>query len=330
LNNTDLEKIRTTEGIIGADPLFPVNAEYVSLGGEKYTTTLNQSIEGLNQPLRVGRLVNANTTDHEVTIPPTLVPLLGLANDQAAVNKTLTIGFKDAAGVIFETSANIVGVQEVALISGNATTINTSLARDTYTRIAASLPAAQRDQYPLVFARFNSNAPQAELDALKGRLQKSGYDATTLKDQLGVITTVIKGITTFLNVFAGIALVAATFGIVNTLLMAVQERTREIGLMKALGMGRSKIFALFSFEAILIGFWGAVAALLVANLLGRLGNHIAMKTIFKDFAGLHLFSFPLLSMLQIIGLIMFIAFVAATLPARRASRLDPIEALRYE
>ncbi|HYH75735.1 MAG TPA: FtsX-like permease family protein, partial [Candidatus Saccharimonadales bacterium] len=118
--------------------------------------------------------------------------------------------------------------------------------------------------------------------------------------------------------------------IVNTLLMAVQERTREIGLMKALGMSRRKIFAIFSIEAGLIGLWGALVAVLLANIVGRVGSEVASNTILKDFDGLQLFSFPLVSTLLIILLVVAIAVVAALLPARRASRLDPIDALRYE
>ena len=60
-----------------------------------------------------------------------------------------------------------------------------------------------------------------------------------------------------LDAFAVIALIAAGFGIINTLLMSVQERTREIGLMKAMGLGGGRIFAMFSIEAIFIGFLGS-------------------------------------------------------------------------
>ena len=73
--------------------------------------------------------------------------------------------------------------------------------------------------------------------ALQDRLTDAGYDSTTVEEQLGSFKAVIDGIVLVLNAFAVIALLAASFGIVNTLLMSVQERTREIGLMKAMGMG---------------------------------------------------------------------------------------------
>ena len=84
----------------------------------------------------------------------------------------------------------------------------------------------------------------------------------------GMFKTVIDGIVLVLNAFAIIALLAASFGIVNTLLMSVQERTREIGLMKAMGMGSGKVFGLFSLEAAFIGFLGSAIGVGVAMLAG--------------------------------------------------------------
>ena len=99
--------------------------------------------------------------------------------------------------------------------------------------------------------------PTTRSRALKDRLADAGYTGSTVADQLGTFKTVIDGIVLVLNAFAIIALLAASFGIVNTLLMSVQERTREIGLMKAMGMGNGRVFSLFSLEAAFIGFLGS-------------------------------------------------------------------------
>jgi putative ABC transport system permease protein len=170
----------------------------------------------------------------------------------------------------------------------------------------------------------------AQINSLKSKLKAQGYDAQTIKDQVSTVFTVINAVTYVLDGFAIITLIAATFGIINTLYMSVQDRTKEIGLMKALGMGKQKIFLLFSIEAVLIGFWGSILGIGFANLVGRLVNNVTSKGFLKDFTGLHLLSFPAMSSFIIVIAIMFIAFLAGTLPARRAANKDPIESLRYE
>lgn len=331
LSTEDVENIRNTEGINSVQLFYSIAPEYITRAGQgKFVITVSQAVDGLNQPMRAGRQASNATNAREITLPPSFVSKLGFTSDQEAVDKPVSLAFKNSQGQIFEVSATVVGIQEKTLIQGNAANANDALMKAAYDQATIGVPDFQRNQYSLVVAKFDVNMSEQSLKDLKQRLSDQGYAASTLDDQLGIITSVIDGITTFLNVFAAIALAAASFGIVNTLLMAVQERTREIGLMKALGMGRLKIFTLFSLEAVLIGLWGALIALGVANILGRVGSTIASRTIFKNFEGLELFSFPAKAMLPIILLIVAIAFLAGTLPAYRASRKDPIEALRYE
>lgn len=152
----------------------------------------------------------------------------------------------------------------------------------------------------------------------------------TVEDQLGAVQGVINAVTWVLNGFALIALLAASFGIVNTLLMSVQERTREIGLMKALGMTSGKVFGLFSMEAVLIGVMGSVIGVGLGIGVGAGGNAALVEGPLSDVAGLTLFTVEPVSIAAIVILIIIIAFLAGTLPARRASKKNPILALRYE
>lgn len=330
LTDTDIETIRNTDGIIEVTPVYGIQAQYVRTGDKKFQADVSQTAKGVNQPLVAGRLVDVDSDRYEVTIPKEFVSVLGFSSTDEALGKTAIFGFKDAGEQIFEMDAKIVGIQETSIINGNQISSNVSFMRSAFDKAYAGIPDSQRNKYAIANARFDNSENGRNVEEIQTDLSNQGYTATTLDDILGVVTSIIDAITTFLNIFAGIALIAATFGIINTLMMAVQERTREIGLMKALGMGKTKIFMLFSVEAISIGFWGGLIALGVANIVGRIGSNIAAKTLFKDFAGLELFSFPALSMVGIILVIMLIAFLAGALPARRASKLDPIEALRYE
>ncbi len=103
---------------------------------------------------------------------------------------------------------------------------------------------------------------------IKDALDEEGMMGLTVEDQIAMFEAVIDTVTWVLSAFALIALLAASFGIVNTLLMSVQERTREIGLMKALGMSSGRVFGLFSLEAVVIGLMGSIIGIASGLVVG--------------------------------------------------------------
>lgn len=165
---------------------------------------------------------------------------------------------------------------------------------------------------------------------IKDELSARGLSGQTVEDQLGVVQVVINGIIGVLTAFAAIALLAASFGIVNTLLMSVQERTREIGLMKAMGMPKARVFGLFSIEACVIGAVGAGIGAISATGVGSVISAAAADTLLTGLPGLQILLFDPVPVGIVVLVITGIAFVSGVLPARRAARRDPITSLRYE
>ncbi|MCU1405112.1 MAG: permease, partial [Glaciihabitans sp.] len=195
---------------------------------------------------------------------------------------------------------------------------------------SVGLSDAAAHSYSSAVLRFDAASSPEQVSDLKASLTAAGYDAVTVEDQIGTFKTVIDAIVLVLNAFAVIALVAAGFGIVNTLLMSVQERTREIGLMKAMGMGGGRVFTLFSLEAVFIGFLGSAIGASIGILAGTVANNALSTTLLADLPGLSVVAFDPASITTIIVVVMAIAFLAGTIPALRAARADPIESLRYE
>lgn len=331
LTDADVAKIKATPGIRKVEILRNPNVDYIQgPNGQKYQIAVSEFLSGTNLDMASGQKPYTSGVEAQIALPIDYVQSLGFTTNQTAVGQVVNLAVTDTFGKQTVVSAVVSGVQQKSLLSLGGAEINEVLTNRLYDIQSADLPSSASHQYEQVIARFDPSISSADLTRLKNRLKDQGYKAETIKDAIGSIEQVINGVVLALDAFGIIALLAASFGIINTLLMAVQERTKEIGLMKAMGMGSGRIFLLFSAEAILLGFWGSLLGSLAAIGIGHIVDQVASKNILKDLVGLQLLSFPLQSVLLIMALIIVIAFLAGTLPARRAARQNPIEALRYE
>ncbi len=331
ITDEDISEIKKQDGIKNVKPILGVSPEYIQgKDKQKYEVSISETIEGSNIDLIAGSDINLKKD--EVILPIKFVEPLGFSSANDAIGKTVTFGISNGVkpGTV-TISAVVAGVEQESIIASTTGVLASPVLIDKmYATQTNGLPDTVKTQYVGATAKFDINIGEKGLTRIKDSLAKNGYDAMTIKDQIGIIKQVIDAITYVLIFFGAIALLAASFGIINTLFMAVQERTKEIGLMKALGMSKGKIFLLFSIEAILIGFWGSLLGVLAAMGVGQIANSVASKSFLKDLPGFDMTVFPPLDVTLIILLIAFIAFLAGTLPARRAANLDPIKALRYE
>jgi putative ABC transport system ATP-binding protein len=173
-------------------------------------------------------------------------------------------------------------------------------------------------------------ASKKDLPGVMSSLKENGFRVRSLQDNLTALSRVFGVIDAFLSSFGVIALFVAALGIANTLIMAVYERTSEIGVMKAVGASQGQIQGLFALEAAAIGLLGGFLGAGIGMGLGEAINRWGVTIIAEDWAGFEFFTAPFSLLVATIIFCVLIGFLAGLYPAYRASRLDPIVALRSD
>jgi ABC-type antimicrobial peptide transport system permease subunit len=163
-------------------------------------------------------------------------------------------------------------------------------------------------------------------------LTERGFESFSIVDQLEQLRTVFLIINSALGLLGGISLLVASFGIANTMIMSILERTREIGIMKAIGAEDREIKLIFFVEAAVIGLTGGVIGVLAAWGIDAVANRLAYRFILKPQGASYVdfFAIPVYLWLGAILFAVLVSILAALYPAARAARIDPVKALRHD
>ena len=171
----------------------------------------------------------------------------------------------------------------------------------------------------------------AQVQAVEDAIKKMGFGTFSILDASRGLQQVFKVLYAFLGIFGSLALIVASIGIVNTLVMAILERRREIGIMKAIGASDGDVKKLFFAEAGAMGVLGGIVGVALGWIIGHvinLGTNLYLKG--QGFPPEHFWAVPW----WLVGFAILFAFlvslVSGLYPAGRAARLDPVQALRYE
>jgi putative ABC transport system permease protein len=174
-------------------------------------------------------------------------------------------------------------------------------------------------------------ARSRDVNGVEDEIKKQGFGTFSLLDASRNVRIVFIFVDLFLGIFGSLALVVASIGIVNTLVMAILERRREIGIMKALGASDADVRKIFFVEAGCMGVLGGALGIAVGWGIGRaidLGTSIYLRR--QDIKPENFWYVPLWLVLSALAFSVLVSLLAGTYPASRAAKLDPVHALRHD
>jgi putative ABC transport system permease protein len=182
--------------------------------------------------------------------------------------------------------------------------------------------------YSNVVARVSG---AGKVDAVEQAIKNLGFNTFSILDATKSMRRFFAILDLFLGIFGSLALTVASIGIINTLVMAILERRREIGIMKAVGASDGDVRGLFFAEAGAMGLLGGVCGTILGWIIGRVinfGTNIYLKR--QGFPPEHIWSVPVWLVAGAVGFAFVVSLLSGLYPASRAARLDPVQALRYE
>ncbi len=332
LDQNDLTALAKISGVASVFEQYTTSAQFItSPNSGKFTGSVEAFDPTISHQFTAGNLVNGNVPSGDVVLPQDYVSLLNFKSDQAAIGQTVSVQLRQIVGKTSVMNFKVVAVLAApsTLIGGSSNTtllLNAQDAQSAYDFVNQG--TINYNRFLTATVRVVDGTNQAKLNAVQKAIQKAGYGAESAQNAQALITQIVNVLQIIILVFGLITLVASFFGVVNTQYISVLERTREIGLMKALGMSSRSVSKLFIVEAAWIGAIGAVIGSILAIIIGTLINPWISKKI--NFSGSNLLIFHWQQVLGLIVFLVIVSVVAGLLPARKASRLDPIEALRTE
>ncbi len=317
IDEDDIDVIEDVRGVDDAEPMNLEMAE-VEYAGETETTFIFGATPGIFDVFPQFQVEEGR----EIRDQDRTSAIIG-----ATVHPDV---FDDPIGVrnnveIRDTRFTVVGVLEPL---GNPTddqsiTIPLSEAQDAFDRDGEVSMA-----YVSVSDGFDVSEVAEDIEEeLEERGGIDDYTVETMEQLLDAVNNILAMVQGLFVGVAGISILVGGVGIMNTMYTSVLEKTREIGIMKAVGARNSNVMAIFMVESGLLGLGGGIAGVLLGLGIGKIAEYAV-----QEFAGLGMLSMSISP--ELIGGALAFSFVLGTLsgvlPARRASKMDPVDALRAE
>lgn len=331
LTNKDIAEMRTIAGVERATPRIGFETQYVvTPAGKKLIAQADVKADRTELVFAAGALEDFMVKEGQIVIPEAYVRQFGIKDAAAAIGQKVTLhvvrdnptGDQEA----IDTTLTIVAVDRAS---------DTSLYYQPILRISpidgqkiysfVNAYSSTKDTYYGATVQVKSGY---DVNSVKSALEAKKYQAYSLQDDREQLMQMVNIVQWGMAGFGALAILASIFGIINTQYISVLERTQQIGLMKAVGMRRRDVAALFRYEAAWVGFLGGIIGVIGA-LLVSFANPLITGLLELEEGTTLLIVEPLTAALLVASL-MLVAVASGYFPSRKAARLDPIEALRTE
>ncbi len=182
------------------------------------------------------------------------------------------------------------------------------------------------------YTQFKVDAKENEaLDKIRKQIESYGFSTQSVVDTVEQINSLFKNIRLVLGIVGTVALAVASLGMFNTLTISLLERSREVGLMKAMGMKTAEVQELFLTESIIMGSCAGLFGLLIGFLFGKLvGLVLTFFSVFKGQGFIDVTHLPLSFVIIIMALSVLVGMLTGLYPAKRSTKISALDALRYE
>ncbi|MDR7665388.1 ABC transporter permease [Methanosarcina sp. Z-7115] len=325
--------MKNTPGITGVSPRKSMSGDLTYL-----SETKNVNVAGVNKDFQEiqGLQMEGGTflTDKDSS---SAVLGYNIANDEFSKNishrSSVEIAFRQSNGTVVTKNFKVKGIlknSEPTVVSEDSdydltvfipiSTLNEMTGEKDYGAFLAMADSPEKvrdiaDEVDKRFAR-NFGVPEREIEDEDSKPYYV-FNQADILEQTGKIGDALNS---FLLVLALISLFVGSIGIMNIMLVTVTERTREIGIMKSVGYSNSNILSLFLLESVMVSFFGGI----VGTAIGGMGAY-AIESVLKLPP-----VFPL-KLIEIgIVISVLVGITAGLYPARKAARMNPVDALRYE
>jgi len=331
LNEETVGKIKSISGVKSVEVSANVGGKFIN--GESQTDAIlygvtpgylklsNANIESIS--------VDAFASSGGIIVTPRLAALLGFEKTQDAIGKEVqyfAVVTKDIVDTSVEAKDQQAG-QTVKILG----IINDSSKADAV--YAYTMLETLKNEYNITAGQKGKIliGDIAKIDMIRSQIEQLGLVTESVVDTVNDINSFFSIVRVVLIVFGTIIMSISAMGMMNTLSVSLLQRTKEVGILKALGAKRTDIFKMFIFEAILISFSGGAIGLLGGYGMAKGLN--AVINIVSQRYGIPAADFVFVPSVFVIAIVTFIVVLGVStglFPARRAAKIHALEALRYE